>query len=144
MEERKTPPSRRQFLRLGIVLPLGGLAGCLDTTGTGDPPEEGLDLRDSPVPDELEDCVSIDGIERRSEGLNAKEDVDYQFHPEYTGESGHIEMCANCTFFCPGTGLEPVGACTEVEGGVRSQDWCALWQPWEGVADAERSGARHH
>jgi len=138
-----SPLSRRQLLGVAAGASFGGLAGCLDTTGTTTPPPEiRPDLRDAPLPEELENCVSIDGLERRSEGLNAKEDVNYQFSPDYTGDSGYIEMCANCTFFCPGTGAETPGGCTEVEGGIRSQDWCALWQPYSRLEERERSGAR--
>lgn len=142
MENDGPPISRRRVLGAATGVSFVGLAGCLTLTGTTDPPAEAPDDRDEPLPDGLETCESIDGIERDPDELQAKEDVGYQFHPAYTGGSGFIEMCANCRFFCPGRESAPVGGCTEVEGGIRSQDWCALWQPHEGLEERERSGGR--
>ncbi|MFC7071818.1 hypothetical protein ACFQJ7_10255 [Halovenus rubra] len=138
--------SRRRLLATTGTLSLTGLAGCLGSGGGGgsDHGDKQLsDQRDRSLPDGAETCVSTQGIERDLEGLSAKEDVGYQFHPNYTGASGFIELCANCQFFCPGNQFDAgVGACAAVEGGIYSQDWCALWQPVEGLEERDGSGAR--
>lgn len=144
--------SRRDVLRLAGIAPFAGIAGCL-----GDDAEETTDeepdrpfspewygAMDTPLPESQETCTSIDGIERDPESVTAKEDADYQFHPNYSESPNWAddptEMCANCRFFCPSKGDNPeleqmIGACTEVEGGIRSQDWCALWQPVESLSE---------
>lgn len=116
--------SRRLFLRLTGSASLLGLAGCLGGGGHGgeDHPEE-IDL-DAPVPDSDVNCTSIDGHERNPDDLRSKEDAAYQHHPQ------GYQLCANCQFFCPGS-TDEVGACTEVAGRIRSQHWCALYQPTE-------------
>ena len=135
--------SRRRLLGAATGATFVGLAGCIDTTGTTPIPEVREDDRDAGLPDDAEECVSIDGFERDPDAVSAKEDVAYQFHPAYEGASGYVEMCANCRFFCTGASLDAeIGACTEVEGGIRSQDWCALWQPTESVEERDRQGAR--
>ena len=136
--------SRRRLLATTGALSMTGFAGCLgsgDGGGHGD--EQPSEERDRSLPEGAETCVSTEGIERSPDSLSAKEDVAYQFHPNYTGASGFIELCANCQFFCPGNQFDSgVGACAAVEGGIYSQDWCALWQPVQGLEDRERSGAR--
>ncbi len=152
MGTEKPDRSRRAVLRLAGIASFAGVAGCLgddtDETEADDSdqpfsPEWYGDM-DTALPESQETCTSIEGVERDPEGLNAKEDVDYQFHPNYSEspnwEDDPTEMCANCRFFCPSTGDNPdlpqmIGACTEVEGGIRSQDWCALWQPVEGLSE---------
>lgn len=134
--------SRRRLLEATGSVSLAGLAGCVETTNST-APERPTDDRDAPLPEGAEECVSTMGEERDPAQVSAKEEVDYQFHPQYTGASGFMEMCANCRFFCTAGSLDAeVGACTVVEGGVRSQDWCALWQPVDGLEERERSGAR--
>ncbi len=143
MDNNNTPLSRRQLLGATGSLSLVGLAGCIETTNSVAPPRT-IDDRDAPLPDGAEECVSTMGEERDPDNVSAKDDVDYQFSPNYVGGSGFMEMCANCRFFCTGASLNAeVGACTVVEGGVRSQDWCALWQPVDGLEERERSRARH-
>lgn len=143
MEMTDSKLSRRQLLGAATAASLTGLAGCIDTTGTTPIPEVREDDRDAELPEDATECISIDGFERDPEAVSAKEDVAYQFHPNYTGASGYVEMCANCRFFCTGGSLgAEVGACTAVEGGIRSQDWCALWQPVEVLEERERQGSR--
>jgi len=140
MDRDRTALSRRQLLATTGGVSLVGLAGCLQATPPGEPSE---DLRDAPLPEGAEECVSVDGEQRDPEAVSAKEDVAYQFHPDYTGASGYIEMCANCRFFCSGGTLgSNIGACTVVEGGIRSQDWCALWQPVEALEARDRPARR--
>ncbi|MFC7058744.1 hypothetical protein [Halovenus salina] len=136
--------SRRRLLTATGALSATALAGCLGSDGGGGHGDEQLaDTRERPLPEGAENCVSTMGIERDPDGLTAKENVDYQYHPNYTGDSGFIELCANCQFFCPGNQFDSgIGACAAVEGGIYSQDWCALWQPVEGLEQQERSRAR--
>lgn len=139
----KTPISRRRLLTTASAVSMAGLAGCMGGGGDADGSEPPTDERDRTLPEGAESCVSTMGVERESGGLSAKDDVDYQFHPNYSGASGFMEMCANCRFFCPGNqfGTE-VGACAVVEGGIYSQDWCALWQAVDQLEERERSGSR--
>lgn len=128
--------SRRRFLALTGSTSLVGLAGCLGIGGGDDEPaEEPRRLLegslDTPIPEGQEECVSLDGDVRDPDSVSEKEEVDYQFHPEYDTQRNISQMCANCTFFCKSQGQNRVGACTAVAGGIRSQDWCALWQPAE-------------
>lgn len=136
--------SRRRLLELTGGASLVGLSGCTvfgdysADTSFGDlkqKPEdqhkgkwEGYDL-DQPVPEEMETCVSQEGIERDPNDLTSKEDAAYVHHAE------SYQLCANCAFFCPSETKETVGACTEVEGLIQSQHWCALWEP---AGDLER------
>ncbi len=131
--------SRRRFLALTGSTSLIGLAGCLGGHHGG---EEGQALPgslDEPTPEGYETCVSVDGEPRDPDGVSPKEAVDYQLHPNHNGNRNGTEMCANCTFFCPASGNGYFGACALVDGGIRSQDWCALWQPAEHIP--ERVGA---
>ena len=126
MSGHEHPASRRRFLLLAGIASVSGAAGCLggpdedDSDDFEDRPDDWcLDELDETVPDDLRTAESIDGIERDPDDLRPKEEVAYQCHPE--GE----QLCSNCTFFVPGE--NHFGACTEVEGEVRTQDWCAIY-----------------
>jgi hypothetical protein len=144
MERDSKRISRRRLLETTGVVSMTGLAGCLgDGDDAGAEPEPTPEPRDRSLPEGAETCVSTEGIERDPGAVSPKEDVAYQFHPNYLGASGFIELCANCQFFCPGHQFDTeIGACAAVEGGIYSQDWCALWQPVQGLEERERSGAR--
>lgn len=149
MKDDNSALSRRRLLTTTGALSATALAGCLGSDGGGPENEQLADTRERPLPEGAENCVSTMGIERDPDGLTAKENVDYQFHPNYTGDSGFIELCANCQFFCPGHKFDSfgsfdttIGACAAVEGGIYSQDWCALWQPVDGLEEQDDSGAR--
>lgn len=150
MEDDGTP-TRRQLLQMAAAASATGLAGCLGgSSGGGHGGTEEKEFSDAfygsfdtPVPEGQENCVSQDGYERSPDGLSAKDSVAYQFHPRYKEEPGYgtnpTQMCANCQFFCPAqppneNTSDIVGACAVVEGGIRSEDWCALWQPAEHIS----------
>lgn len=144
MDDDKIPVTRRQLLGTTGSLSLAGFAGCL-AGKKKEVPDRPVNYQDAPLPEGAENCVSNGGGERDPEALTAKDEIDYRFQPNYLGESGFIEMCANCQFFCPGEEFDAkVGACSQVAGGIRSQDWCALWQPAENVSSLDQSGARHY
>jgi hypothetical protein len=128
--------SRRKFLALASSTSLLGLAGCLSYKDKPHPSERTKEFfsadMNRPLPEGREECVSIDGYERDPDSIAAKGDVQYQFHPHHgSGGVNDTEMCANCRFFCPAADGDRIGACARVAGGIRSQDWCALWQPTE-------------
>jgi hypothetical protein len=98
---------------------------------------------DAPTPEGEENCVSQNGFERSPNDVTPKEEVAYQFHPNYLGQGNVIQMCANCRFFCPANPPNEIGACSEVDGGIRSQDWCALWQAADHLERRDRNGNWH-
>lgn len=136
--------SRRRFLLATGSMSLVGLAGCLGSGGGGhhgdghhsEKPQDNLEM-----PEGRETCVSIGGVERDPGGVSSKDAAQYQKHPNYQGDSGYIEMCANCRFFCPVNSPDKVGACAAVDGGIHSQHWCALWQAAENVENLDRPSA---
>jgi hypothetical protein len=144
MGDKKVPVTRRQLLGTTGSLSLVGLAGCLGQSG--DHGKNGhSEPRERPLLAGAENCISENGDERDPESLSAKDSVDYQFHPNYLGGSGFMEMCANCRFFCDGAQFDSdssLGACSKVEGGIHSQDWCALWQAASNIENRESSGSR--
>ena len=131
-------PKRRRFLQLASAASLGALAGCPQID---EPPEEEEPPRDPDwcieefdveVPEVFETAESIDGIARDPDDLSGRVDAAYQCHPQ------GYQLCANCRFFIPGMPAETgdgIGACSIVEGRVRSQDWCALYQETERLAE---------
>lgn len=127
--------SRRRFLALTGSTSLLGLAGCLGGHHGEEQDQIYPGSLNAPLPEGYEDCVSVDGEARNPDGVSAKEEVDYQLHPNHNGNGNGTEMCANCTFFCPSNGQSRWGGCAVVAGGIRSQDWCALWQPAEHIPD---------
>jgi len=142
MDEDESDKSRRRFLRATGSVSLIGLAGCLGGGGGADHGSDYEPLQtDLTLPEGAQECVSIDGIQRDPEGLTSKEAADYQSNPNYTGESGNLEMCANCQFFCPVNPPDKVGACAIVEGGIHSQHWCAFWQATNHVENMGRRSA---
>lgn len=132
-------PRRRFLLTAGGVSMLG-LAGCLgmDDTPTQEQSARSSDWcveeNDVEVPEVYRTAESINGIERDPDELTERESAAYQCHPQ------GYQLCANCRFFIPskhaGGGDEGgAGACAVVEGIVRSQDWCALYQENEDLAE---------
>lgn len=141
MDDSDSEPQRRRVLQYTASLSLAGLAGCLGG-GTGEEPTpEPTEPAPLDLPADKENCVSHDGIERDPNDLISKEAAQYQRSPNYRGESGYIEMCANCRYFCPVTSNGENGGCSEVAGGILSQHWCGLWQPTERLSNLNRSSA---
>lgn len=139
--------SRRQFLRTTGVASLVGVAGCLEEAeraeSDGTATASVGDANMAPLPENEQQCLSIDGIERTPDNVIPKESAEYQYAPEFQGRDGghaskNVEMCANCRFYCPPNPPNKVGACTEIEGSVSSQHWCGLWQPTERLDDADQ------
>lgn len=125
------PVNRRRALQLVAGGSLAGLAGCVEVFDDEEPepeprPEDWcIDEYDEPVPEVYETAESINGIERDPDELRSRHDVGYQCHPM------GFQLCANCRYFIPSKTGEPVGACAIVDGGVRSQDWCAVYEHTE-------------
>lgn len=139
--------SRRKFLKATGAASIVGIAGCLggEEDGghggdDGETPAATSPANLAPLPDSMEECTSIDGISRNPDGVNPKENFNYQYHPNYGGQGdGHnsmnVEMCANCAFYCPPDPPDKVGACTLVAGPISSQHWCNGWSPTEELTD---------
>lgn len=118
------------MLALAVGSSLTGLAGCAQFLVEVEepeprPPDWCVKKYDVEVPDEERTAESIDRIQRDPEELSARDTVAYQCHPQ------GYQLCANCRFWIPSRTDEPIGACAIVEGRVRSQDWCALYQETE-------------
>lgn len=134
---------RRQFLQAASGASVAALAGCLGLGGSGGDGGNGdhseaedeaeteqasnwcVEENDIEVAEEYRTAESTAGIQRNPDDLTAREDAAYQCHPQ------GYQLCANCRFFIPSkhAGDEGMaGACAIVEGRVRSQDWCALYQ----------------
>ena len=134
--------NRRQLLRLVGVTSLGALAGCTqigngnDQEPTRRAPDWCIDEYDVEVPESERTAESIDGIQRDLDDLTAREDAAYQCHPQ------GFQLCANCQYFIPSTTREPIGACAIVEGRVRSQDWCALYEPTDRLPERPHANPR--
>lgn len=109
------------------VVGTDGVRSAVDGTDNPEPREEGwcLEHLTDTVPDDYETAEGIDGEERDPDELLGKEESAYQCHPRGR------QLCANCTFFIPSSTIGFAGACTEIEGEVRSVDWCAVYQPVE-------------
>ena len=121
--------SRRRFVRRSGYVSLLALAGGLQRTSEEESPtptrsddwcleEVGSDVRD-----DYRTAESIDGIPREPDELLSKADAAYQCYPQGS------EQCSNCRFFVPYRTPEDLGGCTEVEGEVRTMDWCARYEP---------------
>lgn len=131
-------PNRRRVLQLIGGTSVAALAGCTqpdqyvhENIERRDP-QWCIEENDVEVPEELRTAGSIDGIERDPDDLSGRQEAAYQCHPQ------GYQLCANCRFFIPGRPGETgsgVGACAIVEGLVRSQDWCALYQETEQLTD---------
>ena len=129
---------RRRFLGLAAGTSIAALAGCLGTdtdaeADVGTASDWCVEENDVEVPDIYERAQSIDGIERAPDDLSGREEAAYQCHPQ------GYQLCANCRYFIPSKHAGEVdrgaGACAIVEGIVRSQDWCALYQETEDLAE---------
>lgn len=117
--------NRRRFLRRLGTGTMFGLTGCLGEGNQNTPtttPERDR-TRPATVTGSERNCTSIDGHERDPNDVIPKSQVDYQYAPD------GAKMCATCTFFCPSADGDEIGACTQVAGGIRSSDYCALYQP---------------
>ena len=128
--------SRRRFVRRSGYVSLLALAGCVQRTSDEGSPtptrsddwcleEVGSDVRD-----DYRTAESIDGIQRDPDELLSKADAAYQCFPQGP------EQCSNCRFFVPYRTPEDIGACTEIEGEVRTLDWCARYEPTDRLDDA--------
>lgn len=121
-------PSRRRILQTIGSASFAGFVGHPQLFGDEyDEPERRapdwcIDEFDEPVPEVEETAESIDGIERDEDELNSRHEVGYQCHPQ------GYQLCANCRYFIPSQTTEPIGACAIVDGRVRSQDWCGLYE----------------
>lgn len=115
---------------------LGMLAGCLGEERDEEEPDDEVpaaercldDLRDA-MPEDLADAESIDGIPRvPDDELYTKDEAAYQCHTFFAAP----QSCSNCRYYIlPPRGGDGTGACSIVEGGIRSQDWCSLWRETE-------------
>lgn len=134
--------NRRRILGLVSSASVLGLAGCTGgTDGNGGerqtrPPDWCIEEFDVEVPPEERTAESIDGIQRDPDDLTAREDAAYQCHPQ------GFQLCANCQYFIPSTSSEPIGACAIVEGRVRSQDWCALYEATDRLPERPHANPR--
>ncbi|MFO7926670.1 MAG: high-potential iron-sulfur protein [Halobacteriota archaeon] len=120
---------------------IGATAGCLGFGGSPEEEEEPgraddwcVEENDTDVPEAFLTAESINGIVRDPDELSSREEAAYQCHPQ------GYQLCANCRYFIPAKPGETddkrdVGACAIVEGRVRSQDWCALYQETEQLAE---------
>ena len=128
--------SRRRFVRRSGYVSLLALAGCLQRTSDEGSPTPTraddwcLEELDSDVRDAYRTAESIDGIQREPDALLPKADAAYQCYPLGS------EQCSNCRFFVPYRTAEDLGGCTEVEGEVRTMDWCARYEPTDRLDDA--------
>ncbi|WP_181691067.1 high-potential iron-sulfur protein [Natronomonas sp. LN261] len=134
---------RRQFLQAAGGASVAALAGCLQFGGGGDsgadteadteagrPDNWCIEENNVEVAEEYRTAESVDGIERDPTALSSREEAAYQCYPQ------GYQLCANCRFFIPSKHADEkdedgAGACSIVEGRVRSQDWCALYQQQE-------------
>ncbi|WP_265107984.1 high-potential iron-sulfur protein [Halosolutus halophilus] len=127
MSDGESREPRRRFLRIAGTGPVLVFAGCLGDEEDGDTGEERpadwcLDQLEGSVPEVERNAVSTDGIERKDESeLLSKEDAAYQCGPQ------EGQLCGNCTFYIDDKNGDGIGACTEVEGMIRSVDWCGIW-----------------
>lgn len=145
MNEKSTPEShandgsnRRRFLRLMGAASITALAGCAQSAENGTqaadarPSDWCVTENDEDVGELFRTAASIDGIERNPDDLTGREEAAYQCHPQ------GYQLCANCRYFIPGKPDETgngVGACAIVEGRMRSQDWCALYEVTERIGE---------
>lgn len=130
--------NRRRFLQIAAGASAVGLAGCqlldepVDDEEPPRPSDWCIEEFDVEVDDVFTTAESIDGIQRDPDDLTTREGAAYQCHPQ------GYQLCANCRYFIPGKPAETgsgFGACAIVEGVVRSQDWCALYQETERLAE---------
>ncbi|MFC4543515.1 high-potential iron-sulfur protein [Halosolutus amylolyticus] len=127
MSDDDSREPRRRFLRIAGTSPVLVLAGCLSDdegveTDDDRPDDYCFDQLEGSVPAVERNAVSIDGVERKDESeLLSKEDAAYQCGPQ------DGQLCGNCTFYIDDKDGDGIGACTEVEGMIRSVDWCGIW-----------------
>lgn len=133
-------PNRRRILQLmgtASVTALAGYAGLGGNSAEAATPDSRpsdwcVEEYGVEPPDVFRTATSIDGIERNPNDLSSREEAAYQCHPQ------GYQLCANCRFFIPGKPGEVgdgIGACAIVEGRMRSQDWCALYQETERLSE---------
>jgi hypothetical protein len=143
-ENERTDETIRRRRLLGLVggASVTATAGCLGLVGSPDNGEEPpgraddwcVEENDIEVPEVFATAESIDGIARDPNDLTPRSEAAYQCHPQ------GYQLCANCRFFIPAKPGETddkndVGACAIVEGRMRSQDWCALFQETQDLAE---------
>lgn len=114
--------SRRRVVHYIASWGLIILGGCTTRTEPTTEPEQTPDRADT-VPERLARCTDIGGNQRDPGDLVSKEQSGYQFSPE------GAEQCSNCRFFCEDPAGGFLGACSIVEGEVRTSDWCELYEP---------------
>ncbi|MDR9381319.1 MAG: hypothetical protein RI560_06560 [Natronomonas sp.] len=138
---------RRRLLGLVGGASVTATAGCLgfggSSDGSGDLSGRADDWcveeNNTDVPEVFLTAESIDGIVRDPDDMTPRSEAAYQCHPQ------GYQLCANCRYFIPGKPDETedkkdVGACAIVEGRVRSQDWCALYQETQDLAEFPNPG----
>lgn len=128
MDEDESYRSRRRFLKLTGSASLVGFAGCLGQDDHENPSqrEEGWcleELADESVNEAEATAESVDGVQRNPDDLTSKEEAGYK-----CGAQG-AQLCANCHYFIPSSDSDTIGACAIIDGPIRSQDWCALYEP---------------
>ena len=131
MDDGDAAESRRRFLQLtgaGSVLAATGCLGDPDPITVEDdrPDDWCLEILDDEVPVAERQALSIDGHEPLPpDEILTKAEVAYECGP-FNGQ-----QCGNCTYYVDDRTGDGIGACTEVEGQIRSADWCAIWEPRE-------------
>jgi len=145
MEDGDSDQSRRRFLHVTGTASLLGFAGCLSAGegghGGGEHAEREedwcLEALDEEVPEEERTARSVDGGRRNPDNVLPKEEVGYKCSLQKTGHPMGEQLCSNCTFFIPDKDGDGIGACTQVAGQIRSQHWCEIWAPREGLNEQQ-------
>lgn len=114
---------RRQLMRHIVSWGFVILAGCTTRSDPIPPSQEQTPERSDEVPERLERCTDLAGNRRDPTDLVSKDESGYRFSPE------GAEQCSNCRFFCEDPAGGFIGACSIVEGEVRTSDWCELYEP---------------
>lgn len=115
--------SRRRLLHYITSLSLVFLGGCTTSSGSTTPTRDQTPERAEDVPERLERCTDLAGNQRDPADLVSKAEAVYQFSPE------GADQFSNCRLFCEDPAGGFIGACSIVEGEVRTSDWCELYEP---------------
>lgn len=154
MDDSSESVTRRRVVSAAALLGTGGaLAGCLDDEGDGATDEgdaegdgtreqiawdpEGIELPDGvtpsrfergPVPDAYTEAVSQGREQRAPDRLLTKDEVLYMPYDRARRLGDPDGRCSNCDKYVPDEDGDGFGACSEVEGYTRPQDWCQKWR----------------
>lgn len=129
--------SRRRVMHYFASLSLIILSGCTTRSDPTTPEQDQSPSRSDDVPDRLARCTDFGGNQRDPADLVSKEESGYQFSPE------GAEQCSNCRFFCEDPAGGFLGACSIVEGEVRTSDWCELYEPVDRLDETPTIAGAH-